>query len=106
MPASGPAGRALAPRRPGRHDPGVAVAQTPSLRRAARIGRVLSRHGLRGDAPEADRARGLRLALEELGPTFCKLGQMLSTRPDLSAAPSPASSRGCATTCRRCRPAP
>jgi len=29
------------------------------------------------------RAERLRMALEELGPTFIKLGQMLSTRPDL-----------------------
>src|ERR671926_195900 len=29
------------------------------------------------------RAASLRSALEELGPTFAKLGQILSTRPDL-----------------------
>ncbi len=53
------------------------------LGRAAEIGRVFARHGLREDRPAAERARGLREALEELGPTFAKLGQVLSTRPDL-----------------------
>ncbi|HXF73344.1 MAG TPA: AarF/UbiB family protein [Actinomycetota bacterium] len=60
--------------------------------RAARIGAVLARHGLRElfARPEPDteaqrraQAQRLRAALEELGPTFAKLGQVLSTRPDL-----------------------
>jgi predicted unusual protein kinase regulating ubiquinone biosynthesis (AarF/ABC1/UbiB family) len=56
------------------------------LGRATRIGMVMARHGLRerrGDESDAVRARHLREALEELGPTFAKLGQVLSTRPDL-----------------------
>jgi ubiquinone biosynthesis protein len=53
------------------------------LGRAAEIGRVFAHHGLRDDRPAADRARRLREALEELGPTFAKLGQVLSTRRDL-----------------------
>ncbi|HEX9259420.1 MAG TPA: AarF/UbiB family protein [Acidimicrobiales bacterium] len=62
-------------------------------RRAAHISRVLvhavlaearaRQHPQRAGPSEAQRAERLRQELEALGPTFSKLGQVLSTRPDL-----------------------
>ena len=45
--------------------------------------RRLLRHKSTPDLARLSAAERLRLALEELGPTFIKLGQLLSTRPDV-----------------------
>jgi ubiquinone biosynthesis protein len=63
-----------------------------NLARVTEIGRVATRHGfgylierrraVDGEA-DGDRGRRLREMLDELGPTFVKFGQLLSTRPDV-----------------------
>jgi ubiquinone biosynthesis protein len=62
------------------------------MARGAQIAAVMSKHGLRelfgrpdeeGATGRRRQAKRLRAALEELGPTYSKLGQVLSTRPDL-----------------------
>jgi ubiquinone biosynthesis protein len=60
--------------------------------RATRIASVMAKHGLKELFTRSDpdtqanrrrQAERIRSAMEELGPTFAKLGQILSTRPDL-----------------------
>jgi len=74
-----------------RVEPAVEAREAKLMSRATRIGAVMAKHGVkylfsRGDKGEEGirtQARRLREAMEELGPTFAKLGQILSTRPDL-----------------------
>ncbi|HYI75546.1 MAG TPA: AarF/ABC1/UbiB kinase family protein [Gaiellaceae bacterium] len=72
-----------------------------NLGRLSEIAQVAARHGFgyvlrrnrmgdlvpsdaNGDgAPASDRGKRLRMMLDELGPTFVKFGQLLSTRPDV-----------------------
>ena len=52
--------------------------------RQRKLLRVLREVGVVGDKPATpEGARAFRLSLEELGTTFVKLGQLLSSRPDL-----------------------
>ena len=74
--------------------PTAARTRQGTIGRLSEIGRVATRHGFgyvlerrRHAAPldeqPSDRGRRLREMLDELGPTFVKFGQLLSTRPDL-----------------------
>jgi len=66
-----------------------------SIRRYGQLAQIAARHGLggflRGERAEPGSpgqfARRLRLALEQAGPIFVKLGQVASTRTDLLPAP-------------------
>jgi predicted unusual protein kinase regulating ubiquinone biosynthesis (AarF/ABC1/UbiB family)/nucleotide-binding universal stress UspA family protein len=75
---------------------GTAETQTEPhlISRGTKIATVFAKHGLKelfgrpddeGAVGRRRQAKRLRAALEELGPTFAKLGQILSTRPDLMA---------------------
>jgi predicted unusual protein kinase regulating ubiquinone biosynthesis (AarF/ABC1/UbiB family) len=58
--------------------------EVTQVARRKRLLRVLGEIGLVGDRPATpEGAREFRAALEELGPAFVKLGQLLSSRPDL-----------------------
>jgi ubiquinone biosynthesis protein len=77
----------------GRDGPDRGPVEGELLGRAIRIAHTMVRHGLPSvlsamsdENPGRKQARRLRAALDELGPAFAKLGQMLSTRPDLIGA--------------------
>jgi ubiquinone biosynthesis protein len=90
-------GKPSAVRRPGsataiRSSAAEIVTEPHLVARGTKIGVVFAKHGLKelfgrpddeGSVGRRRQAKRLRTALEELGPTFCKLGQILSTRPDL-----------------------
>ncbi len=75
------------------HFPRASGSRTANIGRLGEIAHVAVRHGFgflvegrRGSAdvsPQAIRGRHLRELLDELGPTFVKFGQLLSTRPDI-----------------------
>jgi len=60
-------------------------AEPAMLPRAAHVAAVLGRFAIATarEKTSVARAQLMRLAFEELGPTFAKIGQVLSTRPDM-----------------------
>ena len=86
-------GAAAAPREAASLRSSAEVETQPHLMaRGTKIATVFAKHGLKelfgrpdeeGSIGKQRQGKRLRAALEELGPTFAKLGQILSTRPDL-----------------------
>jgi len=88
------AGAAASPRAPASFRASTADVETEPhlIARGTKIATVFAKHGLKelfgcpdeeGSVGKQRQGKRLRAALEELGPTFAKLGQILSTRPDL-----------------------
>jgi ubiquinone biosynthesis protein len=69
-----------------KHGFGDLIDRTDIRRALARVGRALHLRKS-GDVEEASTPARARQALEELGPTFAKLGQLLANRPDLLPLP-------------------
>ncbi len=85
-------GNGAAPRTPPMRSGVQEEARPHRMARGAKIAAVFAKHGLRelfgrpdeeGAIGRRRQAKRLRAALEELGPTFAKIGQILSTRSDL-----------------------
>ncbi|HOJ10386.1 MAG TPA: AarF/ABC1/UbiB kinase family protein [Clostridiales bacterium] len=57
------------------------------LKRLREIMSVFVKHGLKDGIAVISNPAQLRAAIEELGPTFIKIGQVLSTRPDIISQP-------------------
>ncbi len=57
------------------------------LKRLKEILSIFAKHGIKDGIKSITNPAKLRTALEELGPTFIKIGQILATRPDIMPKP-------------------